>query len=97
MDLVLVDREVRHAAPQPEERLALTAVPPVLPHGVADRLLGQAVLELESEDGEAVDEESDVQRALGLVPAVAKLARDRETVLLEASCLAFTFSAEGVP
>ena len=57
MDFVLVGREVRHAAPEPEEALAGAAVPLVLPDGVVEGLLGEAVLELEGEDGEAVDEE----------------------------------------
>ena len=84
MDFVLVDREVRHAAPELEEGLAGVAVPLVLPDGVVERLLGEAVLELEGEDGEPVDEESDVQRALGVVAAVAELASDAELVLAEA-------------
>ena len=84
LDLVLVDREVRHAAPEPEERLARIAVLPVLPDGVGDGLLGEAVLELEGEDGEPVDEEPDVERALGVVPAVTELARDAELVLTKA-------------
>ena len=71
MDLVLVDREVRHAAPEPEERLARVAVPLVLQDGVVEGLLREAVLELEGEDGEPVDEEPDVERALSVVPAVA--------------------------
>ena len=84
VDLVLVDREVRHAAPELEEGLARVAVPLVLQDGVVEGLLGEAVLELEGEDGEPVDEEPDVQRALSVVPAVAKLAGDAELVLAEA-------------
>ena len=84
MDFVLVDREMRHAAPELEERLAGVAVPLVLPDGVVEGLLGEAVLELECEDGEAVDEEPDVQRALGVAAAVAELTGDAELVLPEA-------------
>ena len=89
VDLVLVDREVRHAAAEPKELLARAPVPLVLPNGVVHRLLGEAILELEGEDGEAVDEQPDVQRALGVVTAVAKLAGHAEPVLPEAalSCL----------
>ena len=72
MDLVLVHREVGHAAAEPEELLARVAVLPVLLHGVAHRLLGEAVLELEGEDGKTVDEESDVEGAMGILPAVAE-------------------------
>ena len=71
MDFVLVDREVRHAAPELEEGLARVAVPLVLPDGVVEGLLREAVLELEGEDGQPVDEEPDVQRALSVVAAVA--------------------------
>ena len=84
MDLVLVEREVRHAAPEPEEGLARVAVPPVLQDGVVEGLLREPVLQLEGEDGESVDEEPDVERALGVVPAVPKLAGDAELVLSEA-------------
>ena len=52
--------------------------------GVVEGLLREAVLELEGEDGQPVDEEPDVQRALSVVPAVAKLAGDAELVLAEA-------------
>ena len=52
--------------------------------GVVEGLLREAVLELEGEDGQPVDEEPDVQRALSVVPAVAELAGDAELVLAEA-------------
>ena len=84
VDLVLIDREVRHAATEPEERLARAPVLLVLPDGIVDGLLGEAVLELEGEDRKAVDEQPDVQRALRVVPAVAKLARHGEAVLPKA-------------
>ena len=84
MDLVLIEREVRHAAPEPEEGLARVAVPPVLQDGVVEGLLREAVLQLEGEDGEPVDEEPDVERALRVVPAVAELAGDAELVLEKA-------------
>ena len=84
VDFVLVDREVRHAAPEPKEGLAPAAVAPVLQDRVPHRLLREAVLELEGEDGKPVDEEADVERALALVAAVAELAGDGEAVLAEA-------------
>src|SRR5690606_33698917 len=52
----------------------------VLLEGVLDRLLGQAVLQLEGGDGQAVDEEAQVERALRLVAAVAELPGDAEAV-----------------
>ena len=60
------------------------AVALVLLHGVVDGLLGEAVLQLEGEDRQAVDEQPDVEGPLGLVAAVAELAGDREAVLPEA-------------
>ena len=84
LDLVLVHGEVGHAPPEFEELLAWVAVSLVLLDGVAHCLLGKGVLELEGEDGEAVDEEPDVEGPLALVAAVAKLPRYREAVLLEA-------------
>jgi len=44
----------------------------------------EAVLQLEGEDRQAVDEQADVERPLRVVTAVAKLADDGEAVLLEA-------------
>ena len=72
------------AAAKFEELLARVAISLVLLNGIAHRLPGEAVLELEREDRKAVDEKPDVQRTLGFVAAVAKLADDSETVLLEA-------------
>ncbi len=78
--LVVVHRKVHHAAPELEQPLARVAVALVLLDGVFDRLLGQAVLQLEGGDGQTVDEQRHVQRALGLVTAVAQLPRDAVAV-----------------
>ena len=72
---------MRQAAAQLEELLARVAITLVLLHGVIHRLLGQAVLQLEGGDGQAVDEQAQVQGKLGLVAAVAQLPRDAEAVL----------------
>ena len=82
--VALVHREVGHAAAELEQLLAGVAVLLVLPDRVVHRLLGEAVLQLEREDRQAVDEEPDVQRPLRLVAAVAELPDDGEAVLLEA-------------
>ena len=84
LDLALVHREVGDAAAQLEQLLARVAVALILLDGVVDRLLGEAVLQLEGEDRQAVDEQPDVERPLGFVAAVAKLAGDGEAVLPEA-------------
>ncbi len=78
--LVVVHGEVDHAAAELEELLARVAVALVLLDGVVDGLLGEAVLQLEGGDGQAVDEEAQVERELGLVAAVAQLAGDAEAV-----------------
>ena len=53
----------------------------VLLDGVAHRLLCQAVLQLEGGDGQAVDEQAQVQGKLGLIPAVVELPRHAEAIL----------------
>ena len=83
-DLAFVHGEVGDAAARLEQLLARVAVALVLLDGVVDRLLGEAVLQLEGEDRQAVDEQPDVEGALGLVAAVAQLAGDGEAVLPEA-------------
>ena len=52
-------------------------------HRIVRRLLGEAVLQLEREHRQPVDEQPDVQRPLRIVPAVAKLPGNREPVLRE--------------
>src|SRR5660397_177358 len=79
--LVLVHGEVNHAAAKLKELLPRVPVAPVLLDGVLHRLLGQAVLKLKGGDGQTVDEKSQVERELGLVPAVAELTGDAETIL----------------
>ena len=78
---MVVHREVDEATAKLEELLAGVPVALVLLDGVIHRLLGQAVLQLEGGDGQAVDEEAQVQGKLGLVPAVAELPRHAEAVL----------------
>ena len=79
--LAVVHREMHHAAAELEQPLARVAVAPVLLDGVLDGLLGEAVLQLEGGDGQAVDEQAQIERAARLVRAVGELARDREAVL----------------
>jgi hypothetical protein len=75
-DLVVVHAEVDDASPELEELLPRVTVPFVLFNSVVHGLLGQAVLQLEGRDRQAVDEEPEVERALGLVAAVAELSRN---------------------
>ena len=82
--VALVHREVGHAAAEREQLLAEIAVLLVLPHRIVNGLLGEAVLQLEREDRQAVEEEPDVERPLRLVAAVAELPDDGEAILLEA-------------
>ena len=81
--LAVVHGEMDHAAAELEQQLARVAVLLVLLDGVLDRLLGQAVFQLERGDGQAVDEQARVEGKLRLVAAVAELAGDAETVLGE--------------
>jgi hypothetical protein len=78
--LVVVDSKVHHAAAELEEFLARVAIALKLLNRVLDRLLGQAVLQLEGGDGQAIDAESEIERALGFVTAVTKLTGDAEPI-----------------
>ena len=89
--LALVHGEVRDAAAEREQRLARVAVFHILLDRVGRCLLREAVLQLEGEDRQAVDEEAEVERSLRLVAAVAELPDDGEAVLQE------TFLRLGVP
>ena len=82
-DVVVVDREMGHAPAELEQLLARIAIALVLFDGVVDGLLRQAVLEFECQNWQAVDEQHDIERPLGLVPAVAQLPGDGEPVLIE--------------
>ena len=64
--LAVVHREVHHAATKLEQALAWVTVALELLHGVLDRLLGEAVLQLEGGDRQAVDEQAQVERAARL-------------------------------
>ena len=92
----VVHGEVDHAAAELEQQLARVAVALVLLDGVVDRLLGEAVLQLEGGDRQAVDEQAQVERELRLVAAVAELAGDAEAVGAYRSA-AFALPGEGVP
>ena len=56
LHLVVVDGEVEQAAAKLEEFLTGVPVALVLLDGIIHRLFGQAVLQLECGDGQAVDE-----------------------------------------
>ena len=81
LHLVVVHREVRHAAPEREQFFARTSIPLVLFDGIPHRLFGQAVFQFKGGDRKAVNEQAQVQRQLRVVEAVAKLAGYAETVL----------------
>ena len=78
--LVVVHGEMDDAAPELEQQFARVAVALVLLDRVLDRLLGQAVLQLEGGNRQAVDEQAQVEGELRLVAAVAQLAGDAEAV-----------------
>ena len=77
--LVRIHGEVGEAAPVGEERLARVPVVSVLPDGVFDVLAGERVLEFGREDGDAVQEEREVD-ALAALLAEVELAHHREEV-----------------
>ena len=79
-DEIVIYGEVDEAAPLAEQRLARVAVLLILLDGVFDVLVGEAVLQLEGGDGQAVDADGEVEGAAALVLAVAQLAGDAEAV-----------------
>ena len=79
--LVVVDGEVDKASAELEKPLTRVAVALVLLDGVVDGLLGQAVLQLERGDGQAVHEQAEVEGELGVVLAEAELACHAEAVI----------------
>ena len=94
--LCVVHGEVDDAAAELEQQLPRVAVALVLLDGVLDGLLGQAVLQLERGDRQAVDEQAQVEGELRLVAAVAQLARDAEAVAAKRSS-ALALPGDGVP
>ena len=72
---------MRHAAAELEQFFAGIAITLVLLYRICGCLLGKAVFQLERGDRQTVDKQAQVQCALGLVEAVAELARYRESVL----------------
>src|SRR5262249_6398753 len=80
---VIVHREVCDAAPKLEKLLARVAVAFVLLYRVFDGLFGKTVLQLECRDGQPIDEKSQIEGELRLVPAVSQLSRDAEAISLK--------------
>ena len=81
LHLLVVHGEVCQATARLEQLLAGVSVALVLLDRIIHRLLRQAVLQLKGGDGQAVDEQAQVQGKLGLILAVAELPRHAEPVL----------------
>ena len=79
---LVVHREMRHATPESKEHFTWVTVSLVLLDGIRDALFGEEVFQLEGYDRQTIEEEAKVEREVGLVPAVTKLSRDRETILI---------------
>ena len=80
--LAVVHRKVHHAATKLKQLFALIAVALVLLHCVVYRLLGEAVFQLKGGNGQAVDEQAQVQRAARFIQTVGKLPCNDKSVLL---------------
>src|SRR5438105_1129053 len=78
--LGVIDGEMSNTAAEFEELLPLVTVAHVLLDRVLDRLLRQAVLQLERRDRQAIYEQAKIECELRLVVAVAELPRDAEAV-----------------
>src|SRR3990172_1938083 len=81
--LLVIDRQVHDAALELEQKLSGVSVAAVLLNRVVHSLLRQVVLQLEGCDGQAVYEQAQVQGEHRLVPAILKLPRNAEDVLVE--------------
>ena len=79
-DLVLVHGHVGGAAARPEQVFPGIPVLPVLLNRILHRLLGEVVLEFEGQDGEAVDEQHQVQGEARGLRAVMDLPGHGEAV-----------------
>ena len=79
-DLLVVHREVDGAPAVPEEVFPRVSGVAILLYRVRGGLLGEAVFELHRRNGEAVDEDGQVQGQLLVVVAVAQLAGYGEPV-----------------
>jgi hypothetical protein len=82
--VVTLHVEMIDASAKLEEQLAGIAIAFVLLDCVVDCLLGKTVLQLESGDRQAIDEEAEIERKLRLVAAILELAGDAEAVLSKA-------------
>src|ERR1035437_9924154 len=79
----VVDSEMHDRALEPKDQLLGVPVIFVLLDCVAHCLFGQAVLQLESDNGQSVDKKADVQGELGIVGAEVELPGGRKPVLGE--------------
>ncbi len=84
--LAVVHRQMHHATLKLEQLFSRVAVAPVLLDGVFYRLFGQAVLQFEGGNRQAVDEQAQVQRPPCFVQAVAQLPRDTEAIGRKQAC-----------
>jgi hypothetical protein len=79
--LVVVNGELHGAAPELEKPLARVAVALVLQDGVLDCLFRKAVFQFKGGEGQAIDEQAQIERELRLVAAVAQLSDNDEAIL----------------
>ena len=78
--LLVVHGKMDHTAPKLEEQLPRIPVPLVLGYGIVDGLFGQPVFQFKGGNGQAIEEDAEVQGQPGLVLAVAQLAGDGEEI-----------------
>src|SRR5450759_2901151 len=78
--VAVVHGKVNDAASEREEWFARVTIAAILLDGIFDGLLTEAVLELEGRDGQAVDEQAEVECAPRLVAAVGELPHHAEAV-----------------
>src|SRR5947207_2861600 len=82
-DEIRVRGKVREATSEGQQRLSRIAVEHVLFHGVLDVLPRQRILQLGREDWDPVEEQTEVDREIGILGRVVELARDRKHIRQE--------------
>ena len=77
---MVVYGKMHDASPKLKNQFLRIAIAPVLLLRIRHRLFCEAVLQFERGDRKAIDEDTQIQCELGLVPTVAKLAGHTESV-----------------
>ena len=82
-DADIIDGKVNHASFELEEQFPGIAIGLVLLDGVVGVLFGELILQFAGDDGQAVDEDGQIEGEPGVVAGIHELTGDAENILLE--------------